>query len=295
MIKFGLNYRLTAQGNFQGVPYELEIQYPLRIDFDIIRHNYASTNTAQIRLYNLSAQHRNMLLHDQYDFSPEDVLSVTLQAGYGNGPQWPVIFSGNATRAYSVREGVNFVTVIEAQDGGDAYANATVNTQFPAGTQQRDIIIALIEQLKPYGVSAGSISKFEGEISKGVAYSGNVLDILRQLTNQNFFIDNLTANALVPGDSTAANVLTIDASAGLLETPIKQQQYLEIKILFEPRLVIGSQINLKSSTAAVYNGVHQVVSLHHKGTISGATSGHCVTILGAQAGVFNAVTAQVGA
>lgn len=294
--KFGLNYRLTVTG--PGV--DVVVPYPFTIEFDIIRNNYASANEAKFRVYNLSPKHRDALLFDQYvgQFLPPDVpqiLSVTLQAGYGPGPNWPVVFSGNVIRGYSVREGTDFVTNIEAFDGGAAWGNARSDLTYSSGMLQSDVISALIADLKPYGVSEGAISdSYAYRLTKGGAYSGNTLDILRDLTHTNFFIDNLTANALVPGDCLANDIIRIDASFGLLNTPVKQETFIELEMLFEPRLVIGSQVDLQSGTAQTYNGIHQVVSIHHHGVISGAISGAAITTVGLQKGVFTQVQSQVG-
>lgn len=294
--KFGLNYQMTIQ----GAGMDIVIPFPFTIEFDIIRANYSSTNEGNFRIYNLSPIHQNQILFDQYvgQFLPPDVpqiLSVTLQAGYGPGPNWPVVFTGNVIRAYSVREGTDFITNIQAFDGGAAYANARSDLTFPEGTLQSDVILTLIKDLKPYGVSAGAVSNsYAYRLQKGGAYSGNTIDILRDITHTNFFVDNLTANALVPGDCIAGDTLFIDAGFGLLNTPMKQQTFIELSMIFEPRLVIGSQVNLQSATAQTYNGVHQVISIQHHGVISGAVAGEAVTVVGLQKGIFSEVQSQVG-
>jgi len=294
--KFGLNYRLTIQG--PGV--DLVIEMPFTVEFDISRNNYPSTNEAKIRVYNLSQKHRDQILFDQYvgQFLPPDVpqiLFVTLQAGYGPGPNWPVVFTGNIIRAYSVREGVNFITNIEAFDGGAAFGNARSTINYPSGTLQSSVIASLIADLAPYGVSQGAISaSYDYKLTKGGAYSGNTIDLLRDLTHTNFFIDNLKANAILPTECLAGDILVIDSSFGLLNTPIKQETFIELDILFEPRLAIGSQVNLESSTAQTYNGIQQVSSIHHHGVISLAVSGEAVTRVGLQKGVFAPVQARLG-
>lgn len=294
--KFGLNYALTIQG--PGV--DLVIPMPFTIEFDIVRNNYASANEAKFRVYNLSDTHRNDILFDQYvgQFLPPDVpqiLTVTLQAGYGVGPNWPVVFTGNIIRAYSQREGVNMITNIEAFDGGAAFGNARSDINYSAGTLQSSVIASLVADLAPYGVSLGAISNsYAYKLAKGGAYSGNTLDLLRDLTHTNFFIDNLKANAIIPTECLVADILFIDSSFGLLNTPIVQETFIELEMLFEPRLAIGTQVNLQSSTAQTYNGVHQIVSIHHHGVISGAVSGQAVSVVGLQKGVFAPVQAQVG-
>lgn len=303
--KFGLGYRLSVQQLAQDptVPdftlftkSTLNITLPLTIEFQVSRHTYSSVNTAIIRIKNLNEAHRNFLAHDQWMNNVSDILQVQLQAGYGPGPQWPVIAKGNVIRGYSVREGVNFVTTLEIQDAGIAFANADFDQWYPAGTDVNSVILDLVGALKPYGVSSGAITKtLSGTLSKGVAFAGSAVDILTELANGNFWVDNGIANVITPYESLPQDILTIDAAAGLLETPLKQQSYLELKLLFEPRLAIGSVINLQSSTNATFNGLHKVVSIDHDCVISDAVSGTTITTLGLQAGVFTPVLNAVGA
>lgn len=290
MNKYDRKYKLTLQ----GVGLDLTIALPFTIDFDIQRNNYSSVNYASIRIYNLSQIHRNQIIHDQYDYSPFNILKVTLQAGYGDGPQWPVIFSGNATRAWSVRQGVDFITTIQAFDGGDAYQNAVSNIQVPAGTAQRDVMLALLGDLLPYGVSIGAVSEFDGSLAKGASYSGNTISLVRELSNGNLFIDNLRANILKPGDVIAGEILTINAQSGLLGTPVKEQQFLLLEMLFEPRVAVGTQVLLQAATAETYNGYHEVVGTQHRGTISAAVCGDAITFLQLRAGTFDEITSQAG-
>lgn len=291
-VKFGLNYSLRIQ-NATGT--SITIAMPFTLEFDCIRNNYASTNTARIRVFNLSPEFRNFLLHDQYDFSVDHALYVVLQAGYGSGPLWPVIFKGNVTRGYSQREGTSFITTLEAFDGGLAYANARSHIQWPSGTLQLATVKALVDDLAPYGVSLGAVSAALGGIlMKGGSYSGNTLTLLADLTNGNYFIDNLAINFLTPGDAINGTPLLLDPSAGLLETPLKESQFLEMDMLFEPRVTIGTLVDLQAGTQQAYNGIHQCISIHHRGTISAAVLSDATTRIGLQAGTFTRIAARAG-
>jgi hypothetical protein len=79
----------------------------------------------------------------------------------------------------------------------------------------------LINDLVPYGVSKGIVSAAiaSGNLSKGQSYSGNTIDLLRELSNNNFFVDNLKANILSATDAIGGNEVTINAASGLLGTP----------------------------------------------------------------------------
>lgn len=292
--KFGRNFVLQISG--PAFPTPLEITLPFTIEFEINRKNYGDTNSASIRIYNLSKQHRDQIIHDQMDTaSIEHTLFITLQAGYGVGPNYPLIFKGNATRAYSTRQGTDFLTTIEAQDGGVAYTNAVSSHSFGAGTPITQVYETLIADLLPYGVSKGAVSEFTGTLGKGGGFCGNTVELLTELTNGNFFVDNLKANILTAFDAIGGNDVVINSSSGLLGTPLKEQQILLVDMLFEPRLVVGSTVTLDSTTVfGTYNGKHKVISVEHRATISAAVCGDAVTRVGLQAGVFGEVLSATG-
>lgn len=291
--KYQRSYILTLDGQNFFAP--LVLTTPFTLEFDIQRDNYASTNRATLRIYNLSQAHRTLITRDQYDYSFLNDIIITFQAGYGLGPQYPIVFKGQASRAYSVREGTDFVTTIEAYDGGTAFQNATTERSWVRDTPMNQIYSDLISDLAPYGISKGAVSNIVGNLSKGMALNGNTVEILREISNSNFFIDNLNANVLLANDAIGGNQVTINAQSGLLGTPLKEQQLLIFDILFEPRLVIGSTVNIQSQTAlSVYNGPHKVVAVHHKGTISSAVAGDAITTLTVESGIFSPVTAAVG-
>lgn len=306
-LKFGRNYLLTAQSKkFKN----FSIGSPFTIDFDITRTSYPDCNHAIIRLYNLSAYHRNLLVYDQWnqgDVSQQ--ISITLFAGYGPGVStvnsageatsvWPIAFKGNTQRAYSYRDGIDFITVLDCFDGGTAFWNAVTDTPFSAGESMATVYASLVNDLLPFGVSAGFISQqlSTGVLAKGASFSGNTIDILKQLSNSNFFIDNGAANLIVPQDAIGGTQVVINAGSGLLGTPIKEQDLLRFKILFEPRIVIGTIVNLQSLTSIKqYNGPHKVMSIHHQGMISAAVCGEATTELTVAGGVFTADLQRVGA
>lgn len=285
MDKYNRNYELVIQkrdGTF------LRITRPFTVEFDIHRNSLSSANTCSIRIYNLNQNSRNQIRKDQFDFG--DLRTIGFSAGYGD--KLSLAFAGNITQAWSVREGTNMITQIECYDGGFAYVNAITSNQYPAGTQVGSIIDSLARTLP--GVQVGAIGDFPGQISRGNSYTGNTIERLTEITGGSFFIDNGKANCLRDGECLDGDIPLINAEAGLLGTPVKEQQYINLELLFEPSIAVGQLIQLQSVTAEVFNGSHKVLSIKHRGIISDAVSGSAVTSLGLLPGVFTAVQ-QVGA
>lgn len=276
MAKFLRKYILTVE----TVTGELVvIKPPFTIEFDIQRNVLTSASYAQIRVYNLKENTRNAILKDQYTF--DDIRTVELQAGYGDAVSYPIIFTGNIDRAWSVREGSNVITSIDCFDGGFAFANAVTNRQYPAGTPQKSIIEDIVSSLGQFNVSVGAIGNYEGVTTRGSSYSGNTVDVLAELTGGGFFIDNGKAYALQNNEVLESNqIQVIKSSSGLLGTPIREETYLRFTMLFEPRLRIGQQILLESITEKRYNTYYKVISLMHKGVISESIAGNATTEVG---------------
>jgi len=269
--KLGRKYSLsiqTPEGLF------LTIANPFTVEFDITRNILSSANTSSIRIYNLNENHRRQIFKDQFDY---DVLKlISFKAGYGQNI--PEIFNGNVSRAWSVREGVNFITQVESYDGGYAFANSVTNSAFPAGSNQKEIIENLVKSLGVSGVSPGVVGKtYDSTLQRGSSYSGSTTDILKTLTGGGFFVDNGKAHCLADDECIQGEIETIDSSVGLLGTPVREETYLRFDMIFEPRMLIGQAINLKSSTGASYNGLYKVVGVKHRGMISDAICGDAIT------------------
>lgn len=269
MNKWGRNYELeiaTPTGTLTFGP-------PFTLEFDVKRTTLTSSNLAQFRIYNLSEKSRNLIRKNRNDFG--EYRRIQFRAGYGSA--LPVVFQGNASVAWSERETVNFITQIESYDQGTAYATGKVNMTFPAGTPKQQVIAAIAATLP--NVTMGAIGSYPGTLSRAASYSGNAVDILRELTGGGFYIDNERAFALRDDEyvESVNGLSTINSDTGLLGTPILEYTLVRFSMLFEPRVVLGQKITLTSKTGAAFNGDYKVTAVHHKGIISDAVAGRAVT------------------
>lgn len=271
MDKLGRNYLLQVQTDAQGGL--LTIQLPFTIEFDVIRNTLTSANVCQIRIYNLSEKNRNLIRYNASNYG--EFKAVVLRAGYGQN--LPSIFSGNISQAWSVREGVNFITQIECYDGGFAFANSKTNTTFQRGTPQQQVISTLAGSL-PH-VDLGAVGSYPGTLSRGNSYSGNTTDILREVTGGGFFIDKGKANALGSNEyiDNPGGLQLINAKSGLLNTPVLERTIVRFDMIFEPNLNIGHKIFLESFTEKNFNGEYKVTAVKHRGMISEAVCGAAIT------------------
>lgn len=296
MQKFGRNYILyiqltngnILQTNFGGAGLAnfsaldnnqvLVVQPPFTIEFDITRNTYTSANVASIKIFNLSATNRNNIRFNIADMQMGIFRSIQLQAGYGaNANILPIIFTGNITQAYSSREGVNWVTSIECFDGGFAFSNGFTSQSFTKNTDNRQNIISLVNSLP--GIAPGAIgNSYNGNLSRGNSVVGNTTDIIRDMTNGGFFIDNGQGHALAENEFIDdSQAVVINSETGLLNTPIRETTFLDFDILFEPNIKPGRVIQLQSATDPSFNGLKKVVGVKHRGVISPAVCGDAIT------------------
>lgn len=297
MSKFGRNYELVVQTNGKDalvdqtqlikdgliVGNSLIVKPPFSMEFDVTRNIFSSASTASFRVYNLSETNRNSILKNQFD---SDVFkAIALKAGYGT--QNPIIFAGDVNQCWSVREGVNFITQIECFDGGYAFANNVFGDSFPDGTQYEDILATLLDSLQSSGITTGAIGSFPGKLTRGNSYSGNTTALLTELSGGSFFIDNGVAHCLNDNEILPGDIRLINAASGLLGTPVRELEYLNLEMMFEPNLIIGQGVELQSVVNGVgFNSFCKVISLKHRGIISEAVCGDAITSVGLLHGVF---------
>lgn len=272
--KINRNYILKVQKT-DDPRFSIEIKPPFTLEFDIQRNNFSSGCNSSLRIYNLSQESRAQIRKDQR----ESLLNkyVILSAGYGD--DMAVLFIGQVTQAFSVREGNNFITQIEAHDLALAPALGHISVSYPANTSYRFIVIDLIKKLKPLGIDLGYVGLVEGKSGRGQSWSGNIVDILREITGGAFFIDNGKGNVLRDNEHISGTAILVDSSTGLIGTPKLFDNSITFDVLFDPRIAIGKIISLRSKTNPTYNGDYAVTGLSHKGTISPVVSGTAITTI----------------
>lgn len=288
--KWQANYVLNLLG-IDGST-NIEINYPLTLEFSIIRAPYEGQNTCTFRIYNLAQNTREGILKDYYDTSNNRYLK--LQAGYGASP-YPLIFNGNIQEAWSVKESGsnNYITQITGYDAGYVTSTAMINTTISPGTSKQAVINTLVNNLvntpssvgssngKTTGLAVGYITNaWEGiTYPRGRTLFGNTWQILQQEVLGTAYIDNGKINILNNNDVFTGGIPVINASTGLLSTPKRSQYTLEIEILFEPNIVPGQMVQLNSVSDPQWNGNYKVYTLEHRGIISGSVNGRRTTKL----------------
>lgn len=288
MQKWLRSYYLTVQVE-DGKDEFVHITMPMTIHFHIKRDINSSCNTATITVLNLAEDTRRKVFLDNY--KNMYYKRVELRAGYPDiglkasridkERAWefeqvlPLIFKGNIQNAYSRRNSVNYETTIHALDGGFAYVNGYSSRQFAQSTTDKQMLNTLVADL-PH-IEKGKIGNFNVSLTRSNTLDVPTIQAIQDISEGNWFIDLETLHCLLPNEAFEGNIKVLDASCGLMGTPLRQESFLTFEMMFEPRLQIGQAIEVKAETETIYNGTYRVVGVEHTGIISDAQSGACKT------------------
>jgi hypothetical protein len=261
----------------------ITLTQPITIEFDVTRKAWGSANTSIIKIYNLEQNTRNILRRDYIDFGVSSQgRTVTLRAGYDKNLK--TIYRGNITYAQSVRNGVNFITTLESTDIGFAIGNGYYSKAYGAGTPYKQIYTDIIKTLSPYGISLGTIIDDQKKLETDKTIDGKSIEILRQLTNGNFFVDNGSANIIPMNQSITSASTVISSDSGLIGTPVLQLQFVQVDLVFDPSYQLSQHVTLDSKTFSnsfnsSTNAFYVINQIKHKGLISPTVNGEATTSL----------------
>lgn len=274
-----LNFAVSA-----SLPNAIVVDYPLTLELHVERSTLSSCNVGHFVVFNLSEDTRRQIFKDRFQTDLSSTRQILLYAGYQSqlvkGATLPLIFSGQIRWAYSYRRKQDWITEIEAFDAGDSILNGQAAISQPAGWNVRYVIRSLLGSIP--GIRVGAIGDVgSSQNSRGLALSGNAWEAIKQIApGAEAFIDNGVANVLAKNEyiSTAGEVFVISSQTGLLETPRKYEDRIDVKILFEPRMRVGMLVKIQSEET-YYNGLFSVKGVNHSGVISGAVAGQLYTTL----------------
>ncbi len=233
----------------------------LKVIFNIEKSTDRDPNKATITVHNLAERTRKELQKEQ---------PVIVQAGYTNTIQQ--IFSGDITYISHAREGVDWVTTLQCNDGARQYVSARLSVSFGPGTQFRSLLQTLAEAL---GVGLGNAQgqftagDFRGglvEFTKGVVVSGKVSDILdKYVTTAGFkwSLQDGQLQILKPGQTTTEELVVLTKDSGLIGSPeVGEEGIVSAKSLLQGTIRPGRRIRIESLEV---DGTFKIERVSHVG------------------------------
>lgn len=274
MIKFNPIYRVTIYSNTETVI----IEDPITCHVSTNRGLMSNAVTANVEIYNLAPSTRKKIYQDPLTLDSSKWHYIHIEGGYaGTDSKTPmsIIFKGRVLQAYSTKDGgsTDVVTYIEAQalDIFDCQSSHT----FKAGTSYKDVIKTCASDMP--NIEVGNIGEIKGVLQTDTTCDGNSMEQISTITGGHAFVDNGLLNVLLNNEVIDVPVPVITDENSLLSTPIRKEANLEIKMLFEPNLIIGQLLEIKSSIAPDFNGQYKVVGINHDCLFSATQSGSRTT------------------
>jgi len=255
----------------------VEITLPYTVEFEIERRTLTSAQRGTFRVYNLGADVRAAIQKDVFDYT--DFRAIQFRAGYQSPEGWfrPLVFNGSVLTCYSYRKDKDWITEIEAFDGGWQMANAnSISQSVAAGTSAASTITQLARQIANLS-GTPIVGSFPTTNLRGEALFGNAWTLIVQKSNGLAFIDNGQVKALNYNEVFKGPIPVISAETGLLGSPKRTTSSLEFDMIFEPRLTVGQLVEVKSVANPQFNRPWKVLGFTHHGTISPAVAGDCLT------------------
>lgn len=271
MLKNNPCYRVTIFTQNETIT----ITNPLTCHITVNRGVLSDSQRCTIQITNLSPDTRRKIFKDAFadTLNPERWNYVHVEAGYNE--QYALIFKGRVLQAYSTRSGgsVDVVTEIQAMylDAIDSMCGYT----FKAGTSKRDAFQIIAASIP--NVVIGNVGDLSGTFQTDTTFDGNALDCLNSLTGGAAHVDNGVLNCILNNEVIDVPVPKIGDDTGLLETPMRRDANLEVKMLFQPDLIVNQLLEIQSSLQPDFNGQFKVVGFTHDLNFGEANAGTRIT------------------
>lgn len=206
----------------------------LRISFSIEKTLTETLNTSTIRIYNLSPTSRKIVE------APNN--AVILKAGYTQDKGALTIFVGIVRRSLTIREGVDWVTELELDDGLIAYRDSKFSTSFDPGSRGVDVLKQVADK---FGIAVGKLpDAIEQKIyPNGFSFVGRARDAMAKVCNYlglEWSIQNQTIQVLKKGGYRERTAIVISTDTGMIKSPQLEAKTMSDKLAAKQGLTTNS-------------------------------------------------------
>lgn len=195
----------------------------LRIAFSIQKGANKSPNKCTVKIWNAAPETRALI---------EVVGNVMiLKAGYSEDIGATTIFIGNVTRALTVREGPDWITELEMEDGFLEFRDAKVSLSFSKGATAQQVVTAISAKfgLPVRPLPAGVANK---QYPSGFAFVGRVRDAMDKACENGgleWSIQNREIQIIKRGGFFKQKAYVLSPDTGLLGSPIQESKTMTEK------------------------------------------------------------------
>ena len=240
----------------------------LEIAFEVLRTLKGEPNTASVRIWNLSKAHRQQLEALSVKGKRPGRIRTELRAGEV-GHEF-LLFKGDLRYANSERDGADWVTLVEGDDGGRAHLDARVQRAFPPGTLITQAIFACTDAL---GLGLGNLpNALAGNLrtlDQGTVLSGQASTELRGLLRGLGFaysVQHGVLQVLPLNGALSLPIVKLAPGRGLVASPTRTPEgFVQAVALLRPGLDPGCRVQIDSERT---QDVFTVRSVKYEGDAS---------------------------
>lgn len=240
------------------------------VTFKIERHLTGRAGTCELKLFNLSPDHRSEL-HGL----PRGTI-VQVEAGYADGMS--MLFRGDSRRINNRRDGTDWITEATAGEGEFSIRTARAARSFAPGTQIGEVVRYLAGAMGLDGtgniasaLNGRVLDGLDAILPEGVVLHGHVAPQLSSLLRSlglTWSVQGGVLQVIPRGGALGRSAVLLRAGSGLVDSPERGQHgIVTAKALLIPDLVPGQRVQLES---AVISGLYRIEKVEYSGASQGA-------------------------
>lgn len=210
-------------------------------------------NKGTFVIYGLSEQTRKAISNDYR--------SVEIFVGYGSAEP-SMVYLGSIINIYSEKIGTDWMTTIQALDGGEEYRNNIFNKSYAKGTP---VITILTDVINSMGLEYEDSSLASAVTLSGNSYSGLSKDVLSKICDDNGLEWSIQRGVIevVKKDeqpiSALANVVLLGPDTGMVGSPtVDEDGNVTVQSLMNPEIRPNRLIKLMPANPATFVGFKMV-------------------------------------
>lgn len=219
--------------------------HELRVAFSVSRGISGSPNTFEIKLWNLSANHRNSV--------GKELDGIVLAAGYfppEGGDNVGIIAKGRVRDVQHERDGPDIITTLSCGDGDKGYRKATISKTIPKGTSIPDVVEEIYKEFQKQGIDRGEW-KFPDNIrtlKRPYSMCGGCARELNTLGRGNKFYWSIQNEVMeiIPSDGHLPGQVLISPTTGMVGTPTITDNGVKVKALLNPEIRPNRLVKVES-------------------------------------------------
>lgn len=195
----------------------------LRFSFSIEKGSTKSPNKCSLKIYNMSESTRRLV---------EVIGNVCiLKAGYADDVGTVQIFAGNIIQYVTVREGADWITEVEMQDGFIEYRDAKASVSYEKGATVAQVVTDIA---KRFGLPVRQLPTDIAPIQypSGFAFVGRVRDAMDkacQMAGLDWSIQNREIQISKKGQAFKRTALLLSSDTGMVGSPAQDAKTMTEK------------------------------------------------------------------